>query len=355
MALQVVVFLVMFFLCTYGQNNYDKPISAADYAAGAKQGFSTNYFKTEEPLRKYDNKTIEDVYAFGFRNLRIRCSASMHSPEDVDKFNAFLDDLETVVNNCLTVGVWPIISWIHHDAEIHPNETYRQQYIEWWVGVAQHLQNKDYRLGFNLFTELGYTGCEEKKCVDSIRKNPETYTNWTVSVVTAIRYLNGNNKNRTLILTSPSKAADGLHKIETDIYKNDNNMLAEYHFYAAGPTKTTTSKRYWENGTREDKKRVRQAIKAGAQWAKENIPVYFGAWMTNDNWYGGLDQNECQKFACYFAKQLKANKIPWSMNVLDLYYNTRKSQWIEELQIIPRDSTRQLNMMDILRKVKKCM
>ena len=171
----------------------------------------------------------------------------------------------------------------------------------------------------------------------------------------AIRNLNGNNKNRTLILTSPSKAADGLHKIETDIYKNDNNMLAEYHFYAAGPTKTTTSKRYWENGTREDKKRVRQAIEPGAQWDKENIPVYFGAWMTNDNKGGGLDQQECQEFACYFAKQLKANNISWSMNVLDLYYNTEKYQWIEKLQIIPRGTTRQLNMTDILRKVKKCM
>ena len=41
-------------------------------------------------------KNVEDVYAFGFRNLRNRCYAVIHSVEDEDIFNAFLDDLETV-------------------------------------------------------------------------------------------------------------------------------------------------------------------------------------------------------------------------------------------------------------------
>ena len=74
-------------------------------------------------------KNVEDVYAFGFRNLKIRCNAAtcIHSIEDEDIFNAFLDAFEMVVDDCLSDGVWPIISWIHEDAEIHPNEQYRQQ------------------------------------------------------------------------------------------------------------------------------------------------------------------------------------------------------------------------------------
>ena len=77
-----------------------------------------------------------------------------------------------------------------------------------------------YRVAFNLFTELGYTGCEpEPRCLDSIRENLDTYTNWTISVVTAIRSLPGNNLNRTIILTSPLKEADGLELIDPAIFE----------------------------------------------------------------------------------------------------------------------------------------
>ena len=200
-------------------------------------------------------------------------------------------------------------------------------------------------------------GCAPaRKCEDSIRENPATYINWTMSVVTAIRNLTGNNKNRTLILGSPSKDATGLDLINSEIYENDNNMLAEFHIYASGPNKVESSPKYWSGcGSSDDKKRIRQAINPGATWANDNIPVYFGAWMTSDNKDGDLNQTESECFACYFAKRLNYKNIPWSMNVLDLYYDTKKSEWIQDLQTVPKGSNRELNMMAILKKMKRCM
>ena len=147
MTFQVVFWFAMPLLVS-SQINYNIPISATAYDDGAGQGFSTNYFKTQNPLSKYNESNIIDVAEFGFRNLRLRANASMHPPDDDVKFSAFLDAMEKVVDDCLKHGIWPIISWLHHDAEIHPSETYRQRYIQWWVGVAERLKDKDYRFTF---------------------------------------------------------------------------------------------------------------------------------------------------------------------------------------------------------------
>ena len=100
---------------------------------------------------------------------------------------------------------------------------------------------------------------------------------------------------------------------------------------------------------------MRNAIVPVTEWAVDNILVYFGAWMANDNKDGSLNQEECECFSCYFAEQLQDYNIPWSLNVLDKYYDTKNSERIEGLRAIPRGSERQLNMMRILDKVKSWM
>uniref|UniRef100_A0A7M5UIX4 Secreted protein n=3 Tax=Clytia hemisphaerica TaxID=252671 RepID=A0A7M5UIX4_9CNID len=73
----------------------EDPISPSDYAKDMAQGFATNYFKTSEPAIKYRGKNIIDVYARGFRNLRLRCRADLY--DNIDKndeqFNNFLNKL----------------------------------------------------------------------------------------------------------------------------------------------------------------------------------------------------------------------------------------------------------------------
>ena len=64
--------------------------------------------------------------------------------------------------------------------------------------------------------------------------------------------------------------------------------------------------------------------------------TYFGAWMPRDNTDGQLNQKEVINFARFFVNELKLKKIPWSLNVLDDYYDTRKSEWIRGVQSLPR-------------------
>lgn len=170
--------------------DFSQPLTGSQYQAVIGQGFSTNYFKSistsGNPAPKYRSQNIQDIYDKGFRNVRLRCRADLdlyQPPTNTNiYFNRFLRKLNEVVDRCLEVGVAPIISWIHHDAEADATDTHRQNYIDWWTIVANSLKSKSYHLSFNLFTEIGVDGCG-MDCDDSLRENPRKYNNWTSSVI----------------------------------------------------------------------------------------------------------------------------------------------------------------------------
>ena len=109
-----------------------------------------------------------------------------------------------VVKNCLQVG-------IHHQAEAFATEQDRENhdYVTWWTAVAKQLKDKEYRLSFNLFTELGIDKCRgsEKGCKDSLRNSSDKYKLWTSQVVKAIRETDGNKYlykiDQTIYQTNP--------------------------------------------------------------------------------------------------------------------------------------------------------
>jgi hypothetical protein len=265
--------------------------------------------------------------------------------------------LTVVVDKCLQVGVAPIISWIHHDAEAYATEEDLKNYVTWWTSVAKHLMDKDYRLSFNLFTELGVDVCGklgELNCLESLRRRHDKYNRWTSDVVAAIRAAGGKNKKRIIILGSPGKTGEYLDKIDPSIYQNDTFMMAEWHLYASGPNKDVGRPKYWSgNGIPEGRENVRKAIKPAIDFTNaNNLLTYLGAWMPQDNEKGSLNEIEVINFARFFASALKKEKIPWSLNVLDRYYDTKRSQWLTEAQDIEGQS---LNMAKVLKNIRQVM
>ena len=225
--------------------------------------------------------------------------------------------------------------------------------MAWWTAVAKHLKRKDYRLSFNLFTELGVDVCGNSKsraCANSLRVNTAKYNQWTSDVVRAIRSTGARNRRRILILASPGKTAKGLDLIEESIYKNDEYMMVEYHIYASGPNKNHGSPKYWKgNGLKQGRANVLAAIEEGIDFTnRTNLLTYFGAWMPEDNAGGKLKESEVKSFARYFVDVLKRKKIPWSLNVLDRYYDTKKCEWIRGKQIIQKQK---IDMAKVLQTI----
>ncbi|CAC5413376.1 unnamed protein product [Mytilus coruscus] len=307
------------------------PISPQSYKNVLNQGFTTTYFEQLNFDQVYDKKDVEDVSERGFTNLRLRCR------EDLDGFNmtAFLANLETVVDDCLSLNVTPYISWINHAAEADATEKNRQGYLDWWKAVAIQLKDKDYRLSFNLFTELDTDS--------SLRTNTSGYNDWTRSVIKVIRDTGGNNEKRILILASPEISAEGLQKIDPTIYQNDTYLMIEAHTYAAGPQnifengscKSSPPRCWIGDGETMGKSLVDQNIEFATKFTRDNgIEIVWGAWMPFDNTSGGLNETEVIDFSTYFVQSLKNASIPWSVNDLNTFYDVMANQWKTELSTI---------------------
>lgn len=361
--------LLLIVCCCYASIeaiDYNLPIQPKIWQQLAGTGFATNYFKTTN-YRKYNPKNIQDVYDRGYRNLRLRCRTGLKDLQ----MDIFLDQLNRVVDRCLEVGVVPIISWINHQAEADGTDDQREEYVSWWRQVAAFLKDKDYRLAFNLFTELGVESkcgddCVDlntkkdefvcpKDCNESLAENLDKYSNWTKHAVAAIRGAGGNNQNRILILGSPRKTGDALVDIPSQLYEDDDYMMAEWHIYASGPNKKMknngkASVKYWKgNGEKYGRANVHQALSYAEKWtAQTGVETYFGAWMPQDNDKGSITQKEAINFASYFVKALEP--IPWSLNVLDNYYDTRSAVWLTGIKTI---KGRKLNMKEILRAIEE--
>ena len=310
--------------------DFSRSVSPEVYQRIIKQGFATNYFKSQSLAIKYRDQNIDDIYDKGFRNVRLRSRADLYTPPyTAANFTLFLLKLTEVVDKCLEVGVAPIVSWIHHDAEARASEEDREDYLTWWRIVAETLKHKSYHLAFNLFTELGVDQCGTS-CEDSLRESPDKYNEWTSEVIRTIRATGGNNAERILILASPGKTSRGLLDIDESIYKNDDYLMVEWHDYAAGPNKKSGSRRYWSgSGIEAQRKNLKNGIKRAKEFTeKSGLLSYFGAWMPRDNDKGALNEEEVISFAQFFVDELKNEQIPWSLNVLDDYYDTSKSRWI---------------------------
>lgn len=153
--------------CIRGQG-IKSGIQRTEYQQLIGPGFSTNWFKTAVPMRKYSEQNIVDVSGKGFRNLRLICRADLYSYDyTATNFTWFLGNLTTVVDDCIKHEVIPIISWIHHDAEAYATEADHDAYVNWWTAVAHHLKDRDYELSFNPFTNLNTDKCKDS-CNESL-------------------------------------------------------------------------------------------------------------------------------------------------------------------------------------------
>lgn len=299
------------------------PLTASEYQSMLKYGFTTHYFKVLD-IDRYEPVDLDKIYEKGFRHLRLR------SRSDLEGFNmtAYLINLNTVVDDCLARGILPVISWIHHEAEAFGTPEHKAHFVWWWNETAIAMKDKDYRLSFNLFTELGVDKCRHTTCNESLVVNTDKYNEWTYDVVQKIRNSGGNNDKRIIILTAPKKWSKDLNLISNTIYDGDGFMMVEWHLYAAGPNKNPGAKKYWEgDGTVIGRANVDYIIELANNFTKDTgLPTYLGAWMPIDNsQVGALNQTEVLHFARYFIRALRP--IPWSLNTFFTYYDSRSNTW----------------------------
>lgn len=162
-----------------------------------------NPFTTKELLEK--------VKELGFNTIRIPISWGKHvseAPEyTIDE--AFLNRVDTVVNDALDCGLYVIIN-SHHDNEIYmptpENSEQGKAYLSAiWTQIGEHFKDADYHLIFQTMNEPRVVGSPYEWNIDT--KNEDCMAALKVvnelnqTALDAIRATGGNNADRFVIVS----------------------------------------------------------------------------------------------------------------------------------------------------------
>ncbi len=288
----------------------DSPIAPQQMNQMLGKGFDVSWVQFKKSMESYNVQMVRDIAEAGFRHIRLRTNRNAD--------HSLFDFMDRVITDCLDNGLIPIIAYGAADAEENADTTHRDSVVAWWRAVAEHYQNYSHRLLFNIFIELS----------GQLKDDYEKVNNWYKLIVPAIRET---NPTRILILP-PVHLSDPNYLSKLEIPDAAfPYVMVEWHFYAAGPSKTS-SKKLWTTGTSEERKLVTDKIQTALNWQEKNgVLTWVGAWMPG-NYNKGNDYSVPEQvvFASFMVRQFEEAGIPWAVNAVHHFYDATKDQWIRE-------------------------
>lgn len=291
---------------------YDvNPISSWDYQSKLEKGMDVDWSKTEDGKEHYNIKAVQDFKSSGVNRVRIR----IKDKADSDLFLT----LDKQIDDCIKTGIIPIIAYQADEFKNNPDEKNIQEVVDWWSIVAERYKEKSYLLSFDLLIEA----------TDALNKQPEKLNEIYERIVTEVRKTNP----QRIIMISPRLRSDSQYLSELKIPSQANGyIMAEWHFYAAGPSKDNDRK-LWTIGTENEKKLITDKINYALDWQKKTgIPTWVGAWMPS-NYNDGDDYSieEQVVFADFMTSSLVNAKIPFAVNSDTKFYDRENNNWIDSM------------------------
>lgn len=290
----------------------EQPISPWTYQKLLGKGMDVDWSKTNQGRKYYNAQAAEDFAAAGVSHVRIRIADWASSD--------LLEGLDRQIADCLEHGLLPVIAYQADDFKNDPDEKNVQKVVDWWSKVARRYQDASYLLSFDLLLEA----------TDALNKQPEALNELYEMLVTEIRKTNPER----IIMISPRLRSDAAYLHELEIPSSHNGyLMAEWHFYASGPSKTNDRK-LWTTGSDHERSLIDEKIALALAWQKETgIPTWVGAWMPG-NYNDGNDYTieEQVAFASYMTRQLTAAGIPFAVNSDTKFYDRKANEWIPEME-----------------------
>lgn len=286
-------------------------LTPAKYATLLGRGMDVDWVKTNQGMATYSSNAPLDFKKAKLSHVRIRIA------DDADE--TLLQQLDEVVNDCLKVGLIPVIAYQANDFKVTPSDDNLKKVVEWWGKVAGRYKDFSPLLSFDIIIEV----------TDELNNQPETLNRLYEQAVAEIRKTNPTR----IVFISPIVRSDpeylGLLTIPS---KANGFLMAEWHFYASGPSKTNP-KKLWTTGTEEEKELIRQKIRAAVSWQqKSGILTWVGAWMPG-NYNDGNDYSIAEQavFAAFVAGELDKSNIPFAINSDVHFYDRARGGWIPEM------------------------
>lgn len=293
-----------------------KPIDPWTYQRLLGRGMDVDWSKTARGRKWYNAKAAQDLSEAGVSHVRIRIS------EEAEE--ELLLGLDQQIADCLEYRIMPILAYQADAFKKNPNAENAEQVIDWWATVSERYAKASYFVAFDLMIEA----------TDQLNQDSAPLNDLYERVVSTIRET---NPNRILII-SPRLRSDAACLSELRIPSQNNGyLMAEWHFYAAGPSRTNRRK-LWTTGTEEERALIQEKIDFALAWQETTgIPTWVGAWMPG-NYNDGNDYSigEQVEFAQYMTQRLTKAKLPFAVNSDSKFYDREKNRWIAEMEPLIR-------------------
>lgn len=198
-------------------------------------------------------KIIDFVKAQGFRSIRIPCSWFVHSDENRNIDEKWLDRVQEIVDYCIKDSLYVVLNdhydngWIERSFANRTEESVKENCVflsTLWKQIATRFRDYDHRLLFAGMNEPDAAGDKSKDKAGDIA----TLIRYEQAFVDAVRQTGGNNATRILVVQSPSASIDLAYKY--DVMPADatpNSLMLEVHFYAPYNFTMMTKDESWGN------------------------------------------------------------------------------------------------------------
>jgi len=294
---------------------HNHTISPRQYQSMLGKGMDVDWAKTAQGIQFYTPKAPADFQARGLQHVRIRVYEAA-TP-------GLLAHLQRVVDDSLKSGLIPVIAYRADPLEEDPlNPQAQQAFLDWWKTVAEHFKAYPPSVSFNLIIEVS----------DKLKKHPEVINDAYARVIPLIRQSNPTR----IVMVSPNNLSAPEELRNMRYPADDRYLMAEWHFYAAGPSRTNPRK-LWTNGNPAERKLILDKIAMAKAWQDSHIPTWVGAWMANNfNDDGGKPGTgdysipEQVEFARFVAGELDKAGIPFAVNSDTKFYDRETGRWIAE-------------------------
>lgn len=288
------------------------PIDPWHYQKLLGKGMDVDWCKTAAGQSLYRSNVPGDFKEAGISHVRIRVK-----DEATEELLSLLD---RQVSDCLEAGLIPIIAYQADELKNDPSDKNLSRVEAWWRTVAEHFRDESYLLSFDLIIEV----------TDALKNKPERLNEIYECLVSAVRETNPER----IVMISPRLRSDAAYLQDLEIPTEANGyLMAEWHFYASGPSKEN-SRKLWTTGTPEEKALIQEKIGLALQWQKDTgISTWVGAWMPG-NYNDGDDYtvDEQAAFASYMTRALTDAGIPFAVNADSHFYDREQNIWRAEMQ-----------------------
>lgn len=328
---------------TGGGETSHQPIAPLMYQAMLQTGMDVDWAKTASGRVAYQHSHDQGVNVprlfreRGLRHVRIRIKDDVRDPSTELTGRTLLEEVRNIVDDSLAAGMIPVLAYQAKPFKLNPtDDAVLNDVIDWWVTVAKAFKDYPYALSYDLIIET----------TDEVKKHNDRLNLLYEKATAAIRAID----EKRIVIVAANKISSPYELENLIVPEPTDYMMAEWHFYAAGPSRDNP-KKLWTTGTDEEKQLVLDKINTAVEWSERTgIPTWVGAWRANrypkgedaatevlyDGAPGGGEYTPEQQvvFATFVSRSLQEAGIPYAVNSDTKFFNRETNQWYESMQAV---------------------